>query len=113
MAIASSANSASVVAKLATQVPRVCAPGTTAVLSTRSIHRPGRHRSLFNAGTHSALAFVSLIAPLLEAAGVPNVSAERGVFRFGLAEDPEVGVGIFPEREEILVGGLGLCSISG
>jgi hypothetical protein len=30
---------------------------------------------------------------------------EGGVFGFGLAEDEDVGIGVFPECEEIAVGG--------
>lgn len=35
------------------------------------------------------------------------------VFGFGLLEDGEVGVGVFPEREEILVGGAGSGGFAG
>lgn len=35
-----------------------------------------------------------------------------GVFSLGLVEDRDAGVGVFPERQEILVGGLGLGLIS-
>jgi hypothetical protein len=34
---------------------------------------------------------------------------ELGVFGLGLLEDGDVGVGIFPEGEEILIGGAGLA----
>ena len=34
----------------------------------------------------------------------PVTSLERGVFGFRLREDRDVGVGVFPQREEILVG---------
>src|SRR5208282_3204692 len=39
-------------------------------------------------------------------------SRQLGVFRLGLLEDRDIGVGVFPEIEEILVGGhcLGLIS---
>src|ERR1022692_4799230 len=46
----------------------------------------------------------------------PSARARRGYllhqpggFRFGLLEDRDVGVGVFPEAEEILVGSLCLC----
>src|SRR2546425_13266408 len=35
------------------------------------------------------------------------------VFRFGLLQDGDVGVGVFPEREEVLVGGASLSSVAG
>jgi hypothetical protein len=37
-------------------------------------------------------------------AGVIRRSLQLGVFRLGLLEDRDVGVGVFPEGEEILVG---------
>src|SRR5678815_4841422 len=40
-------------------------------------------------------------------------SRQFGVFRLGLREDRDVGVGVFPQSEEILVGGLRLGQISG
>jgi hypothetical protein len=39
---------------------------------------------------------------------VIGASLQLGVFRLGLLEDRDVGVGVFPEIEEILVGSLGL-----
>ncbi len=39
-------------------------------------------------------------------------SLQPGVFRLGLLEDRDAGVGVFPEREEILVGSLCLVLIS-
>jgi len=38
---------------------------------------------------------------------------ELGVFGFGLLEDWDVGVGIFPEGEKILVGGAGFRGVTG
>jgi hypothetical protein len=38
---------------------------------------------------------------------------EFGVFGFGLEEDGDVGVGIFPECEEILIGGAGFSGVVG
>jgi hypothetical protein len=44
---------------------------------------------------------------------VIGASLQLGVFRLGLLEDRDVGVGVFPEAKEILVGSLGLGLISG
>jgi hypothetical protein len=41
-----------------------------------------------------------------------NRSLQLCVFRLGLFEDRDVGVGVFPEGEEFLVGGLCLSLIS-
>ena len=37
---------------------------------------------------------------------------ELGVLGLGLLEDRDVGVGIFPEGEKILVGGVGFCGVT-
>lgn len=42
-----------------------------------------------------------------------SCSLQLGVFRFGLLQDGDVGVGLFPESEEVLVGSLCLGLISG
>jgi hypothetical protein len=34
------------------------------------------------------------------------------VFRLGLLQDGDVGVGVFPEREEILIGGAGFGCVA-
>jgi hypothetical protein len=39
-------------------------------------------------------------------------SLHPGVFHLGLLENRDVGVGVFPEREKILIGSLGLALIS-
>ena len=44
----------------------------------------------------------------LEARGEARGLFQLCVFRLGLLQDRDVGVGVFPEREEILVGGAGL-----
>ena len=36
---------------------------------------------------------------------------QLGVLRFGLEENGNVGVGIFPNREEILIRGFGLAGL--
>ncbi len=38
---------------------------------------------------------------------VSQLLLKFGVFGFGLFEDGDVGVGVFPEGEEVLVGGAG------
>ena len=38
---------------------------------------------------------------------------ELGVFGFGLLEDRDVGVGIFPEGKKILIGGARFCGLAG
>src|ERR1022692_3808157 len=48
--------------------------------------------------------------PSSQASFVPH--CKLAVFRFGLLEDRDVGVGVFPEAEEILVGSLCLAPIS-
>ena len=40
--------------------------------------------------------------------GDPVILLQLGVFRFGLLEDGNVGVGVFPEPEEVLVCSAGL-----
>ena len=40
-------------------------------------------------------------------------SRQPGVIRLGLLENGDVGVGVFPEGEEILVGSLSVCRPSG
>jgi hypothetical protein len=37
---------------------------------------------------------------------------ELGIFGFGGEEDGDVGVGGFPEGEEILAGGTGSCGVA-
>ena len=49
--------------------------------------------------------------------GFPKIAnyaslVEFGVFGFGLEEDGDVGVGVFPGSEEILIGGAGLSGIT-
>src|SRR5580704_16901793 len=44
---------------------------------------------------------------------VRRVLLQFGVFGFGLEEDGEVGVGVFPEGEEVLVGGAGFGGVVG
>ena len=46
-----------------------------------------------------SLRFQCSVTPVLGKRG----SLQLGVFRLGLLEDWDVGIGIFPEREEILV----------
>src|SRR5882724_313487 len=38
---------------------------------------------------------------------------EPSVLGFGLLQDGDVGVGVFPEREEVLVGGAGFGGVAG
>jgi hypothetical protein len=40
-------------------------------------------------------------------------SLEFGVFGFGLGEDGDVGGGVFPDGEEVLVGGAGFGGVAG
>jgi hypothetical protein len=40
------------------------------------------------------------------------LSLQLGVLRLGLLQDGDVGVGVFPEGEEVLVGGAGLGSVA-
>ena len=40
--------------------------------------------------------------------GAASTLLELSVFRLGLLQDGEVGVGVFPEGEEVLVSGAGL-----
>jgi hypothetical protein len=37
---------------------------------------------------------------------------EFGGFEFGLLEDGDVGVGVFPEGEEVMVGGFGVGGVA-
>ena len=46
-------------------------------------------------------------------ANSPAESVEGGVFGFGLFQDGDVGVGVFPESEEILVGFAGGFGVLG
>jgi hypothetical protein len=39
-------------------------------------------------------------------------SVQLGVFGFGLLQDRNVGLGVFPECEEILIGRLGFCGVA-
>lgn len=39
--------------------------------------------------------------------------AQTRVFVFGLFQEGQVGIGVFPEREEVLVGGAGACRVAG
>jgi hypothetical protein len=43
----------------------------------------------------------------------PFDSLQPGAFRAGLLKDGDVGVGLLPEREEVLVGTLGLDGVAG
>jgi hypothetical protein len=47
---------------------------------------------------------------------VPLAGSERlvefCVFGFGLEEDRDVGVGVFPRSEEILIGGASFCGVA-
>ena len=43
---------------------------------------------------------------------VTGRSLQLGVLRLGLLEDRDVGVGVFPQREEILIGRLGLGGVA-
>jgi hypothetical protein len=47
---------------------------------------------------------------------LPSGSASRlfqlCVFRLGILQDGDVGVGVFPEREEILIGGAGFGRVT-
>jgi hypothetical protein len=45
--------------------------------------------------------------------GQPALLLEFRVFGFGLLEDGDVGVGVFPEAEEILVRGAGFLRVAG
>src|SRR5215467_1584316 len=42
-----------------------------------------------------------------------NQSLQLGVFGFGLLQDGDVGIGVFPEGEQALVRGLGVCCLPG
>ena len=44
--------------------------------------------------------------------GIGETLLQPRVFRLGLLQDGDVGVGVFPEREEILIGGFGFGSVA-
>src|SRR4051812_19983455 len=52
-------------------------------------------------------------APTSTTMPAPFDLLQPGVFRAGLLEDGDVGVGVLPERQKILVGDLGLGGIAG
>jgi hypothetical protein len=61
-----------------------------------------------------------MISPPLETGNAGKMPAPRVKFLlqfigfgFGFAEDWDVGIGIFPQREEFLIGGAGLGVVAG
>jgi hypothetical protein len=48
----------------------------------------------------------------LEARGGARVSFQLCVFRLGFLQDGDVGVGVLPERKEILIGGAGFGRVA-
>src|ERR1035441_8738867 len=40
-------------------------------------------------------------------------SLQLRVLRFGFFQDGDIGIGVFPEREKILIGGPGFCRVAG
>ena len=45
--------------------------------------------------------------------GRPPLLLQLRELRLGFLQDGDVGIGVFPEREEILIGGTALVSVAG
>ena len=68
----------------------------------------GMHRMLCPNGTVKPF-LVSLVEPV---AYLKSESLQLRVLSLSSDEDGNVGVGVFPEREEFLIGGLGLSGVA-